>query len=126
MNSIKMNYWAFPGMKAIPVRRTLPDNERVKIIITTVCRYFGVDPLHVTKKVRKREIVLCRQVAMYFIKKYTLLSLKTIGRDIFKGKDHTTVIYSIRTISDQLSLKSSSTIKSDIRILVRLIKNKGI
>lgn len=121
-----MSYWACPGMKAIPTRRTLPDNDRVKIIIASVCRYYGIDPLHITMRVRKREIVLSRQVAMYFMRKFTMLSLKTIGRDIFNGKDHTTVIHSTRTISDQLSLKSTNTIKSDIRIIGRILKGKGI
>lgn len=50
-------------------------------------------------KSRKKELVFPRQVAMYFAKEYTDLSLKSIGYH-FGGRDHSTVIHAIQTISE--------------------------
>jgi len=50
-------------------------------------------------KSRKKELVYPRQVAMYFAKELTNLSLKSIGYH-FGGRDHSTVIHAVQTISD--------------------------
>jgi len=50
-------------------------------------------------KSRKKELVFPRQVAMYFAKELTDLSLKSIGYH-FGGRDHSTVIHAVQTISD--------------------------
>ena len=50
-------------------------------------------------KSRKRELVHPRQVAMYLAKEKTDLSLKSIGYH-FGGRDHSTVIHAVQTISD--------------------------
>lgn len=48
---------------------------------------------------RKRSVVLARQLSMYLAKNYTSVSLKAIGNN-FGGKDHSTVIYSIKAVQD--------------------------
>lgn len=62
------------------------------------------DRLNVTmedflSKSKKREMVLARQLSMYFAKKYTKCSLAMIGKEC-GNKDHSTVSYAIRTIGD--------------------------
>lgn len=72
--------------------------ERVEKIVT---EHFGIQMGALIVRCRKREIVHCRQVMMYFLTKLTQLSLKSIG-EIFGDKDHTTVIHSCQTIKDQI------------------------
>ncbi len=48
---------------------------------------------------RKRNVVIARQLSMYLAKHYTQSSLKSIGHE-FGGKDHSTVIYSIKAVED--------------------------
>jgi chromosomal replication initiator protein len=48
---------------------------------------------------RKRHVVIARQLSMYLAKNYTTSSLKSIGSN-FGGKDHSTVIYSIKAVQD--------------------------
>jgi hypothetical protein len=48
---------------------------------------------------RKREIVECRQLCMYFAKKLTKKSLRTIGW-YFGRKDHATVLHAVKTIDN--------------------------
>ncbi len=52
-------------------------------------------------KVKKREIVIPRQVAMYFCKRYTQLTLALIGEN-FGGRDHSTVIHALESVEDMM------------------------
>ncbi len=70
-------------------------------IIEHVARYFniGMDQLLSNKKTN--EIVFPRQMAMYIIRETTNLSLPEIGKEL-GGKNHTTVLYSIRKLEDAM------------------------
>lgn len=74
--------------------------------------YFKVSPESLRAKTRKKEIVIARQVAMYFAKEYTNHSLKVIGYH-FGGRDHSTVIHAIQTVNDIMDTdkKFAETIK---------------
>jgi chromosomal replication initiator protein len=61
----------------------------------------NIDEDRVRGKTRKREVVRARQIAMYFCKKLTQNSLKTIGLH-FGGRDHSTVIHANNTVEDQM------------------------
>ncbi|WP_369427766.1 chromosomal replication initiator protein DnaA [Membranihabitans maritimus] len=64
-----------------------------------VAGHFNIGVDHLQSKSRKRNIVTARQLSMYFAKKHTNKSLKTIG-ETFGGRDHSTVIYSCKTVQD--------------------------
>lgn len=74
----------------------------IESIQNYVCDYFGIDSNKVREKTRKQEIVEARQISMYFSKKFTKSSLKTIGLH-FGGRDHSTVIHAISTIEERVS-----------------------
>lgn len=69
------------------------------MIQKVICDYFQIKPEQLKAKTRRREIVLPRQLAMYFSKRYTKAALQTIGA-IFGGKDHSTVLHACRSIED--------------------------
>ena len=77
----------------------------VQAIQKLVCDFYHVDYSKLLTKTRKREIVLARQISMYFAKMYTKQSLKAIG-DHFGGLDHTTVIHSCRTVKNLMETDS--------------------
>jgi len=64
-----------------------------------VCEYFDIPDDLLRGKSRKKEISFARQVAMYLCKAMTHYSLKSIGLH-FGGRDHTTVIHAVRTITN--------------------------
>ncbi len=70
-----------------------------------VCDFYHVDYQKLMTKTRKREVVLARQITMYFAKIYTKQSLKTIGEH-FGGFDHTTVIHSCQTVKNLMETDS--------------------
>lgn len=73
----------------------------IDYIQKTVSNYFKVEQKDLKAKTRKKEIVIARQVAMYFSKDYTNHSLKSIGSH-FGGRDHSTVIHAVRSVNDML------------------------
>ncbi len=70
-----------------------------------VSDFFNISIDHIIGKTRKRNIVVARQLGMYFAKKMTELSLKEIGKQ-FGNRDHTTVMHSIKTINDLIDTDS--------------------
>ena len=73
----------------------------IDYIQKTVSDYFRVTQDELKAKTRKKEIVIARQVAMYFSKDYTNHSLKSIGYH-FGGRDHSTVIHALQSVNDML------------------------
>ncbi len=79
--------------------KTAAREMTIENIQKLVCDYYHVAYERLLTKTRKREVVLARQITMYFAKKFTKQSLKTIG-DHFGGFDHTTVIHSCQTVEN--------------------------
>ena len=71
----------------------------VESILELVSDYFDVATELVKGQTRKRHVVVARQISMYLAKQYTDASLKKIGSH-FGNRDHSTVIYSCRTVRD--------------------------
>lgn len=69
-------------------------------ILNQVTAEFGVSINDLTGRLRDREFVVPRQIAMFLIKEHTKMSLVEIGKMF--NRDHSTVIYSIRTVRDLL------------------------
>ena len=73
----------------------------IDYIQKTVSDFFHVSQDELKAKTRKKEIVIARQVAMYFSKDYTNHSLKSIGYH-FGGRDHSTVIHALQSVNDMI------------------------
>ncbi len=73
----------------------------VDFIQKLVADHFDVPVEKLASKTRKRSIVIARQLSMYLAKNLTNKSLKAIGEN-FGGRDHSTVIYSCKTVQDLL------------------------
>lgn len=71
----------------------------VDYIQNLVAEHFSLPVEKLQGKTRKRQVVIARQLSMYLAKNLTDKSLKAIGAN-FGGRDHSTVIYSCRTVSD--------------------------
>lgn len=68
-------------------------------IISTASQYFGIPVDLLAAKTRKREVVVCRHVAMLMLKEFTQMSLKSIGQ-CFGGRDHASVIHALQSMED--------------------------
>ena len=84
-----------------------------------VAEHFDLDENIMHAKTRKRKVVIARQLSMYLAKNLTTYSLVKIG-STFVGRDHSTVIYSIKTIKDLLD--TDDKFKTSVYELEKKIK----
>ena len=87
----------------------------------TVAAHYSIALEDLKSKSRKRELVTARQIAMFFAKKYTNHSLKSIGY-YFGGRDHSTVIHALQTVNNMLDTEPH--FKLSFKELQRKIKFK--
>jgi len=92
-------------------------NITIDDISRAVCQYLNIPENKIREKTRKKEIVLARQLAMYFAKELTKNSLKTIGLH-FGGRDHSTVIHACTSIEQMRNSDDS------MKDLIDSIRNK--
>lgn len=71
----------------------------IEDITDIVCDYFNMPVDYIRSKTRKREVVQARQIAMFFSKSLTKLSLTSIGSQIGQ-KDHATVLHACKTVNN--------------------------
>ena len=86
------------------INRIVKDSNNeidIDYIQNTVANYFKITKEKMKDKIRKKEIVIARQVAMYFSKDFTNHSLKSIGNH-FGGRDHSTVIHAVQSVNDMI------------------------
>lgn len=88
------------------------------IIINSVCNYFNVKPQEIKSKSRNRVISYPRQIAMYILREKLNLSLQDIA-NLFGGRNHSTVLHSIKEI--QTKLQKEPELKNIINTLIRNI-----
>ncbi len=93
----------------------------VDFIQKTIADYFKVELEAMKSKVKKREIVIPRQTAMYFCKRYTQLTLALIGSN-FGGRDHSTVIHALESVEDMM--KTDANFKNTIDELTKKFKSR--
>ncbi|HLT81347.1 MAG TPA: chromosomal replication initiator protein DnaA [Cyclobacteriaceae bacterium] len=91
----------------------------VDFIQKTVSEYFKVDLEALKGKLKKREFVIPRQVAMYFCKRYTQLTLALIGEN-FGGRDHSTVIHALESVEDMM--KTDMNFRASVEELGKKLK----
>ena len=76
------------------------------LIINQVCKFYNQDENTLRGTQKTKGITEARQVAIYLIRKLTNLSLPDIGKEF--GKDHTTILYSIKKVESMLKTGDQS------------------
>jgi chromosomal replication initiator protein len=107
--------------------RTLADlvrareSRRVRIedILRIVSRHYKVPRNELLSSRRSRDVVRPRQIAMYLAKSLTSRSLPEIGRR-FGGRDHTTVLHSVRKVEQMM--KDDADLTQEIELLKRMLE----
>ncbi len=69
-------------------------------IMAAVARAWGLDPARLRTRSRRRDVLIPRQVVLYFCRKYTPASLASIGELV--GRNHSSVIHSLTTLEKRL------------------------
>jgi chromosomal replication initiator protein len=101
--------------------KSTPREITIEYIQKVVGDYFNISTEKINSNTRKREIVQARQLAMYFSKSYTKLSLAAIGSKLGK-KDHATVLHACKTVKNLSD--TDRTFKKHLEELDNIIKVK--
>jgi len=88
----------------------------MKRIISVVAKYYQIPVEDLLGSSRKAHIVQPRHIAMYFARNLLKASLLDIGREF--GKDHSTVMSSVKKIED------SKNLDSNLNVAIHEISNK--
>lgn len=88
-------------------------------LVKSVARHFDISLDKIKSNSRDKNLLVARQVAMYFMRNKMSLSLREIG-DFFGGKSHSTVINSIESIEKKM--KSDSSFEEKISGLGNSVK----
>ena len=91
-----------------------------QLIISEVAAYYNLSESNLRSNARDRNTAQARQLSMYMIRKLTTLSLEDIAAEF--GKDHTTVMHSIRKIES--NIKTSSNLQTVVREVTININGK--
>jgi chromosomal replication initiator protein len=83
-----------------------------------VSSYFDLKPKDLKSKRRLKQLVVPRQIGMYLARKLTNSSLIEIGEK-FGGKDHSTVIHSLKKIEEKCNTDQYT--KNVIADLIKVI-----
>lgn len=85
-------YWSAPGIKI---------SINAKMIIALVCKKKNLDIKDVLSKKRQRPLPDTRFLMFHLMKKFTKMSLKSIGQNV-GGRDHSTVIHGLQSFQNML------------------------
>ncbi len=82
------------------------------LIISEVCRFYSIEENILRGTQKNKGTAEARQIAMYLIRKMTNLSLPDIAKEF--GKNHTTVLYAIRRVEEELA-NTANGLQDNIR-----------
>ncbi|MBP3436443.1 MAG: chromosomal replication initiator protein DnaA [Clostridia bacterium] len=91
----------------------------IERIVRIVSEYYDISAEDIKGKKRSANIVAARHMCIYLIRELTTLSLQDIGE--YFDRDHTTVIYSIEKIENEMADNKST--ESLIKELIEKIKD---
>jgi chromosomal replication initiator protein len=72
-------------------------------IIKVICNYFNIKLYNLKSRKRTKSISFPRNVAIYLLREKLNISLQEIG-EIFGGRDHATILYSIKVIEEKMKI----------------------
>lgn len=81
------------------------DDQVIDLIFEAIERISGITKEKIQSHRRTHPLRVYRHIATYLIKLNTKLVLKDIGNNIMNGRDHTTVLNSIRNVKNIIDSK---------------------
>lgn len=91
------------------------ENKIIHFIKQVVAQHYGIDTANYKNKIRTREVVILKQTAAYFMKKYIRdITYMRIGQQ-FNNLDHATMLYAIRKLTELMEYNKN--IKADVEAI---------
>ena len=91
-------------------------------VIEAVADFYSLSPEDLKGRSRTQKVVKPRQIAMYLARQETQASLPKIGKAL-GGRDHTTVLYSLRKIGDLT--ERDEMLRREVLAIKKMLYNNG-
>jgi len=91
-----------------------------KAVIEAVADFYSMAPEDLKGRSRNKKVVKPRQIAMYLARQETQSSLPQIGKAL-GGRDHTTVLFGLQKISDQI--ERDEILRREILAIRKMLHN---
>ena len=105
------------------IKEVVTDHQPIPItidkIINEVGKIYNIDPDEMRSQRRTANISQARKVAIFVIQDVTGLPYETIGQE-FNGRDHSTVVYAIKSVKEDMERDSS--FRSIVEDIIKNIK----
>ena len=111
-----MNYMALPGLsRKVNFSPMIRNREYV---VRQLLNYFDITMPELRRKSRKRRLVQTRYIMFYYLYTLTGMTLNEIA-EMFSPAvtDHTTVIYGIQFVRDQISIEIETEVNQHIKAI---------
>lgn len=112
MKNYDIGYMAMPGLKGKFVFPKMQGKTPI-YIERMVCEYFGEDYYSIRVKSNKHELVMCRYITMFLVRRYTTLSFSKIGK-LFET-DHSTALKAVKKIGELV--QNNDKIREQVRLI---------
>jgi chromosomal replication initiator protein len=99
--------------------RMRQDGISIGLICASLSEYYGISEIELRSRRRLPRTTRAKQVGYYLARKMTVYSTPMIGRR-FGGRDHTTILYGVRKITDQL--KTDAALRAEVEAVRLLIE----
>ena len=93
----------------------------INTIIEKVARHYGADVADVLSQSREGNLVVARQVALYFARKLTTRSLQEIA--IAFGLTHASVLHAVRVVEERIN--GDETFRTEIEEMRQQLESEG-
>ena len=105
------------------IKDVVTDHQPIPItvdkIISEVAKIYNIDPDEMRSQRRTANISQARKVAIYVIQDVTGLPYEAIGQE-FNGRDHSTVVYAIKSVKEEMERDSS--FRSVVEDIIKNVK----
>ena len=102
------------------INNSQPAPVTVDKIIGEVARTYQVTPEDIRSQKRNAAVSNARQISMYIVREITQMSMVDIGQS-FGGRDHSTVVYAIRQIEN--NMKKDPRMKDTVDDIIKNIRD---
>ena len=93
----------------------------INLIIGEVCRFYSIEESVLRSNRKNKGTAEARQIAMYLIRKLTNLSFPDIAKEF--GKTHTTVMYAVRRVEEELAITDNG-LQDNVRDITNNINSR--
>ena len=102
------------------LNETQPVPVTIEKIIGEVSRTFNVSAADIRGTKRNASVANARRVAIHILREVTGMSMEEIGRE-FSGRDHSTIVYSLKTMEKELN--NDPHLRETVDDIIKNVKN---